>query len=152
MNVEETLKLYDLSDNAVRSHGFTDYHRDYQIVAELGIGDELPGKFVFLFRGCVEVEYKLTLPENGFSVDDVFIDYEQWEAAGSPEGYVWGVKWACAYPGWKYVLDSGRAAVWAEKFKAEMHEVLIETNAFALRLIFHDLAVRESEESVAKVG
>jgi hypothetical protein len=38
-----------------------------------------------------------------WSWDDLFIDYETCERAGNPEGFVWGVNWADAYPGLEYV-------------------------------------------------
>ena len=43
MNVKETLEHYDLFDNAILSHGFTDYFRDYRVVAEPSLGCEPPG-------------------------------------------------------------------------------------------------------------
>ncbi len=152
MNVEEMLNQYDLFDNAILSHGFTDYHRDYRFIAELGRGDGQWVTCAFLFRGCVEVEYRLSIPPVGFSVDDVFIDFERWETTeDASDGYVWGVKYANVYPGWKYSNKSARVIEWSQQYGIPMHEVLIETNVFSLLLIFHDLTVTTLEESVAKV-
>jgi hypothetical protein len=39
------------------------------------------------------------------------------------------------------VTDGSLAAPWAERLAHEMHEVAIETNAFTLRLVCHDLRV-----------
>jgi hypothetical protein len=82
MNVKETLEHYDLFDNAIVSHGFTDYLRDYRVVAELGFGGGPPGIFALLFRGCAKAEYKLRPAADSFSIDDVFVDYDRWEVAG----------------------------------------------------------------------
>jgi hypothetical protein len=99
MNVKETLEHYDLFDNAILSHCFTNYLRDYRVVADLGFGGGPPGIFALLFRGFAEAEYKLRLAADSFSIDDVFVDYDRWEVAGEPAGFVRGVKRADAYPG-----------------------------------------------------
>jgi hypothetical protein len=77
------------------------------------------------------------------SWDDVLIDWDEWEAADNPEGFVWGKKFADAYPGLSYVTDSPLAASWTERLGHEMHEVMIETNTFLLRLVCHDLRVQQ---------
>ena len=69
------------------------------------------------------------------------LDYAEWEKNGEPEGFVWGVCWSMAYPGLRYVDNSELAAKWSKEFETEMHEAEIETNAFTLRLIFHDFTI-----------
>jgi hypothetical protein len=54
---------------------------------------------------------------------------------------VWATERADAYPGLSYVAKSGRAAAWSASFEAEMHEVRIETNVFALDIVCHDLKI-----------
>jgi hypothetical protein len=57
------------------------------------------------------------------------------------DGYVWGVKWHCLYPGAKIVPESEAAGRWAEAVGIEFHEVRIETNAHDLALVFSDVQV-----------
>jgi hypothetical protein len=142
-------------DSAIVSHGFTDYHRDYDVMVdvpaalppEVPIGDTagsyIEGRYRYRFTHCPDVRVTTMVGDDVWrhSWDDVFTDYQAWEAAANPKGFVWGVKWADAYPGLSYVADSSLAASWAERVGHEMHEVVIETNTFTLRLVFHDLRV-----------
>jgi hypothetical protein len=77
----------------------------------------------------------------------VYTDYSTCERADGPEGYVWGVGYSLAYPGATYVENSAVAQEWAVRLGKPMREVLIETNGHNLRLIFHELNVRELKES-----
>jgi hypothetical protein len=142
-------------DSAIVSHGFTHYLRDYDVVIEVPaalppevpIGDTtgsyIEGRYRYRFTHCPEARVTTAVGDESWrhSWDDVFTDYQAWEAAGNPEGFVWGVKWADAYPGLSYVEDGSLAASWAERLAHEMHELVIETNTFALRLVCHDLRV-----------
>lgn len=47
------------------------------------------------------------------------------------------------YPGLSYVTNSALAVSWAERLGHEMHEVMVETNTFVLRLVCHDLRVQQ---------
>lgn len=149
MSIHNTLKKYDLFDNTIYSHGFTDYMRDYRLTARLHVGPSSPGTYAYLFRGCVEAWYESRLSAEGFSMDEVLLDCERWKGVGSPAGFVWGVKYATAYPGWKYIDDSPRAAQWSQKFNRPLHEVTIETNVYKLSLIFSDLTVTKLSRPVA---
>ena len=91
-----------------------------------------------LFKGCVEVIYLMKVQVR---LNDVFLDYERWRAAGSPEGFVWAINSAEAYPGLTFINDSERAASWTVRANMPMHELLIETNVYELRLVFADLSV-----------
>jgi hypothetical protein len=150
MLVRETLARYDFFDQEIVEHGFTRYNRDYRVVAEM-YGEAGAGRpiqhlttYTFLFRGCVEADYVSVVPPGGFSMDDVFIDYDRWVTAGTPDGFVWGVNSATAYPGLHYVEDSSRAAAWANRLRLSMHEVAIKTNTYVLTLVFHDVTVVDS--------
>lgn len=129
--------------------------RDYDIVIdvpaalppEVPIGDTtgsyIQGRYRYRFTHCPEVRVTTEVRDEvwQYSWDEVFIDYQAWEAAGNPEGFVWGVNAADAYPGISYVTDSPLAASWTERLAHEMHEIAIETNTFALRLVCHDLRI-----------
>jgi len=142
MSVQALLEQYDLFDNTILSHGFTDYNRDYLIRAELGYRGGPRGVYEFLFRGCVAATYECSVPPAGYSINDVFIDYEGWQKAGAPDGFVWTMH-ANVYPGWQLLTDSELVTSWADRLGLAMHEILIETNVFMLRLVFHDLAIKQ---------
>lgn len=103
------------------------------------------GLYRYRFTHCPEVSVESRLPAAGWQGwDDVFLSYEAWEKAGNPEGYLWAVEYAVAYPGLSYVEGSETASDWSERLGHEMHEVVIETNVFALRMICHSLDVTQT--------
>jgi len=140
-------------DSVIVSHGFTQYLRDYDLVINVPAalppdvpiedttGSYIEGRYRYRFTHCPEVRVTTEIRDEvwQYSRDDEFIDYQAWEAAGYPAGFVWGVNHADAYPRLSYVTDSPLAASWAERLAREMHEVVIETNVIALRLVCHDL-------------
>ncbi len=143
--VKALLERYSFYDQPLIEHGFMPYNRDYRVVAEI-TGQRSPGakvetleRYTLLFRGCVEVHYATHVHDR--NLDDVFIDYGRWEAAGNPKGFVWGVNWADAYPGARYVDSSPRAAKWQATIGRAMHEIVIETNTYDLALVFAELSV-----------
>ena len=105
--------------------------------------DGRAGRYRYLFTHCVIAEYETLVQKETWPIswDDLFIDYDIWEKSGAPGGFVWGVCWASAYPGLEYFKNSERAGLWATQLGHEMHEVSIETNAYMLRLIFHEVRV-----------
>jgi hypothetical protein len=74
---------------------------------------------------------------------DAFLDHEAYRQAGEPEGFLWAVEYADAYPGLTYVENSDRARMWSDRMRREMHEVILETNVYSLHLVFHDLTVTQ---------
>jgi hypothetical protein len=147
MSVRETLDEFSFFDQAVIEHGFTVSNRDYRLVASI-CGQPGPGQpvrelctYTYLFKLCVEAHYESSVSASPGLADDVFLDLDRWKAAGEPDGFVWGVNWANAYPGLTYVEASGRAATWTDKLGLPMHEVVIETNSYTLDLVFHDVSV-----------
>jgi len=72
------------------------------------------------------------------SLDERLID----RASGTDvDGYVWGVKWQCLYPGAAIVADSPRARTWSQAVGVDFHEVRFETNGQNIALVFSDLVV-----------
>ncbi|MBA2298227.1 MAG: hypothetical protein H0W14_09350 [Actinobacteria bacterium] len=146
-----------LFDSWIVSHGYALYSRDYDIVVNVPaalppgipigdtVGSYFKGQYRFRFTHCPEVHISSSVTDETWrtSWDDLFADYEAWEAAGNPEGFVWGVKGADAYPGLSYVADSPSATSWTERLGHEMHEVTVETNTFVLRLVCHDLQIEQ---------
>ena len=95
----------------------------------------------YQFVGCVEANYETKLRE-GFtqSLSDKHVysapDYPDKEV---PDGFIWGVRFAEAYPGLTYVENGERAEYWSRLLRRKMHEILLETNCFHLRLVFADV-------------
>ncbi|MBB4151662.1 hypothetical protein ACFSUK_31030 [Sphingobium scionense] len=81
-------------DIGVMSHGFTEHGRDYFFVIEDCIGVS-PGTYRLTFTHVVELEYGTAISPATWSTSwsDEFTDYARWEAAGEPEGYVFGTNW-----------------------------------------------------------
>ncbi len=145
MTVLEKLEAYPLFDVAVLHHSFSTHMRDYDLLIEADWRDDRAGRYQYRFTHCVEAQCRTVLNYDSWqrSWDDVFTNYEEWERAGSPEGYVWGVNWSLAYPGYEHITESPKARAWSEGLNKAMHEVQIETNAYKLQIIFHDLKVRK---------
>ncbi|MEU4570827.1 hypothetical protein [Micromonospora sp. NPDC023956] len=137
--------LDDVFDQALVYHGFTDYMRDYEVIVYATADPRTgipPAYLRYLFRYCVEATCRTTVapPTWRESLDDRLVDHE---TGVDLDGYVWGVKWHCLYPGAQVVDGSPGAQRWAGAVGIEFHEVRIETNAHALTLIFSDLQVSE---------
>jgi hypothetical protein len=135
--------LDDVFDQALIFHGFTDYMRDYEVIT-YAVADPItgiqPSFDRYLFRYCVEAKVTTTLPAETWraSLDERLTDY----ASGVDlDGYVWGVKWQCLYPGGKVLPESAVADQWAQDVGIDFYEVLIMTNAHRISLVFSDLEV-----------
>jgi hypothetical protein len=145
MTVEEMrTKLQEpLFDSAIIRHGFAPFLRDYDLISQIN-----EFQFLYRFSHCVLATVITAVRDDVWqqSWTDVYTDYSIWERAGNPDGYVWGVCYSLAYPGATYIENSVLAREWAERLGKPMHEVLIETNGHNIRLVFHDLSVRELRE------
>jgi hypothetical protein len=73
-------------------------------------------------------------------MDDILLDLDRANDAEAP-GFIWSVNAADAYPGLTYVGQTDRTRAWEAKLGLPMHEVLIETNTYSLRLVFNDVSV-----------
>jgi hypothetical protein len=132
-----------LFDSAIVRHGFAVFLRDYDVVAEVN-----KRQFLYRFSHCTSATVTTAVAASVWleSWADIYTNYAAWVRAGGPDGYVWGVCYSLAYPGAAYVENSAVAQEWAVRLGKPMHEVLIETNGHNLRLIFHDLSVRELKD------
>lgn len=137
----------DVFDQALVFHGFTDYMRDYEVLT-YSVSDPvtgIPPSFErFLFRHCVEATVTTTVtPETWrVSLDERLLDHS---APADLDGFVWGVKWQCLYPGASLVQESSLTASWADRLGIPFYEAVIETNAHKVRLVFSDLKVTSVE-------
>lgn len=73
-------------DFAVMRHEFTPHGRDYVLILQAAATYELTLTHV------VELHYDTRVRDDVWplSWDDRLTDYAVWEAAGKPEGYLWG--------------------------------------------------------------
>lgn len=126
-------------DVGVMSHGFADHGRDYSFIIEDSISHR-PGTYRLTFTHAVEINIRSAVTPEAWacSWSDDFIDYQRWEAAGEPEGYVFGTNWSLAYPGFTVIDDSPLAAEWEAKLNRPMFAASLTTDRFDLSLIFHD--------------
>jgi len=129
-------------DQAIVFFGFTDYIRDYEVVT-FAVADPStrmpPAHERYVFRHCVEASVRTELtPDIWWRL----LDDELTAPENHPrDGYHWGVRWQCIYPGVRIVEESEAAARWSETVGIDFHEAVIETNGHQLRLIFSDLTV-----------
>ena len=135
--------LQDVFDQAIVFHSYTDYMRDYEIVtcSVAAPSTCIPPTYDrFLFRFCVETDVRSAVSIDAWrsSLDERLIDYATGEGL---DGYVWGVKWQCLYPGGKVLPESERARRWSDALGIPFHEVRIETNGHNITLVFSDLEV-----------
>ncbi|MER6181954.1 hypothetical protein [Streptomyces sp. NPDC001652] len=137
--------LDETFDHAVVHHGYTNYMRDYEVIVYATADPRTgitPSHLRYLFRYCVEARCETSVPAETWrvSLDDRLIDHE---TGADLDGYVWGVKWHCLYPGAKLLPESDATRRWSNALGIDFHEVHIETNAHNLTLLFSDLQVSE---------
>ena len=150
----EAINQWPLFDNAIVRHGFAPYMRDYELIVETAAATpdrrrSYPeGRYRYVFTHCVRADVETRVRDDTWRASwaDAFIDYSEWEAAGCPAGFVWGVQYMDAYPGAKLVTGSQTATEWAARLGKTMAEVIIETNAQEIRLVFHTLNVYKIAE------
>lgn len=137
--ISRTLAEHDLYDTEIVSHGFVPQMRDYRLVVERFEGT-VAGRYVYTFRGCVEVAYCLTLPPDAVSLDDSLLDATS--AAMPASAFQWHAATACVDGAATLAADSPRAVSWTARLGQPMAEVSIETNVYRLSLVFHDLDIQ----------
>src|SRR5215212_1496886 len=154
MTVQEKLEEYPMFDVAILRHGYTSYMRDYDVIAEIGgVGGTGSGVYRYRFTHCVQISTRTLVRDEIWqkSWDDLFIDYQRWLEADTPIGFVWGACWSMAYPGLSYLAESAMAEEWSKRLQKPMHEVEIETQAFYLQLIFHDILIDKLSDEVSVI-
>ena len=145
MSVEAKLNELNFVDVGVFLHGFTQYMRDYFFAYEVGGATSHAGRYYCFFTHCVlaRVETRVNHDTWRESWGDEFTDHQTWQEAGEPHGFVWGTNWSLAYPGLEYIRNSKLARDWSTKLQKEMHEVTVDTEAFSIQLIFHDIRIQK---------
>jgi hypothetical protein len=140
-------------DVAVLGHGFAAHGRDYSFVLQDAVGPE-PGTFELIFTHVVQLNYETRVRDDGWrdSWDDRFTDYARWEAAGEPDGYVWGTNWSMADPGFEAPDIAPAARDWSRRLGKAMHQMSLETNQFRIELVFHEVRVRRISDDTSTVS
>jgi hypothetical protein len=151
--LDELLKSFSAVDFAVLQHGFAGHGRDYEVIAEDGIGPSVV-QYEILFTHCVRADYETRVGDADWlrSWTDEFTDYQRWTDAKEPAGYVWGTNWSLAYPGLRAVIDSEEAARWSGRLGKPMFEVELVTDRFCLRLVFHSIRSRKLNSRIDPVS
>lgn len=132
-------------DFAVLSHGFAFHGRDYIFMLQAA------GTFELLLTHVVELQYETRVRDDVWpsSWDDTFTDYARWEAAGEPDGYVWGSNWSLAYPGLTLLKEDPGAASWSIRLGKALHAATLETDRFWMRVVFHEARTRKVSEDTS---
>lgn len=140
-----SVTLDDFIDSAILSHGFMPYNRDYYFHLETLWREPLAGQYLLVFKHCYEMNYEIITGSETIlgSWDDCFIDINEYNKAGEPEGYVWGANWTSAYPGFSNVENSPKANVWTQKLKKTMSEVQVEADVMKMNLIYHEWTLKK---------
>jgi len=156
MTMKERLAEYgDFVDVGILRHGFAAYMRDYEVLFEALWGRkewaDAKGTYLLRFTHCPEATVMTVVSDQAWKEawPDTFIDHAEWIAAGEPRGFVWGACWSTAYPGLKYIDGSHVARSWSERLGKPMHEVSIATEAFELRVVFHEFTVTKLGDNVS---
>ena len=142
LTVKNLLEREDFFDGAILRHGFTDYIRDYEIIVGGRNGPPYKDVHKYQFIGCVEAVYTSKIRPEAItqSLSDEFVysgpDYPDKD---DPKGFIWGVRYSNAYPGWAYSENGKQAKRWTKLMNRKMHEFVLETEAFQLTLVFADV-------------
>jgi hypothetical protein len=150
---EHLLEWLPAVDVAVLSHGFAAHGRDYSFVLQDSTGPK-SGTFELTFTHVVQLAHETRVRDDVWpnSWDDVFLEYQQWQAAGEPSGYVWGTNWSLAYPGFEAPNDTPEALAWSQRLGKQMHSMSLETDRFRVVMIFHEVRVRRLSDDTGTVS
>jgi len=139
LTVRDLLERETFFDAAILRHGFVDYMRDYELLVSARDGPPNTDIHRYLFVGCVEATFETKVVNAAWFSDAFVFAGPDYPDKDEPDGFIWGVRHADAYPGLTYLDRGPRAAHWSEKLARPMHEVRLETNAYVLRLVFADI-------------
>ena len=151
--LRQLLDWFPDRDFAVLDHGFLPHGRDYSMVVESALGKD-PGRHRVQFTHTVVATYITRVADDLWqkSWKDIFINYDEWELAGTPPGFLWGTNWSLADGGIKAVEPSPLADDWSERLKKPMHHLTLETDRFSLVLIFHSLRTAKIDDRTDTVS
>jgi hypothetical protein len=148
------LSLDSLIDTAILRHAYAANKRDYCFHIEALWKENYAGQYLVSFHHCYEMIFNVITGKETIlqSWDDCFVDYEKWEKAGNPEGYVWGSNFMLAYPGFSLVKDSEMAKKWTGLLGKEMKELKVEAEIFEIRLVFYNWEISKLNNEVGLIS
>lgn len=140
-------------DVGVMHHGFADHGRDYILILEVSLS-HLPGTYRLTFTHVVDLNIQTAVSPEIWerSWSDDFTDYARWEAAGEPDGYVFGTNWSMAYPGFRAIADNPLAREWTHRLNRPMFAAFLGTDRFELSLVFHEARLERINENTPVVN
>ena len=141
MTIKEKLEEYDLFDNSIIKHGSFENVRDYEIIGYLS-GQAFDLEVRYIFKGCMEVDYKNIVQPHSFSMDDRLLEYKRQDEPNYPQAFIWNVG-ADVYPGWKLEENTTELNKLEDLYKIKFYKISFETNAYYLTLVFHDLEITQ---------
>ncbi len=137
MTVKEKLDEYDLFDNSIIKHGNLENIRDYEIIGYL-CGQEFDLEVRYVFKGCIEVNFKNAVEPKYFSMDDRLLDLSRQDEPDYPQAFIWDAG-TVLYPGWKLEENTKELDDLEKLYQIKFYKLIIESNAYNLVLVFHDL-------------
>lgn len=140
MTVKEKLKKYDLFDQSIIRHGMLEYIRDYEIIGYLK-GKNSDVELQYIFKGCIKSNFQIKVAPENFSLDKRLLDLDKQTESDYPRGFIWGTNFSIVYPGWKMTENSDELKELEKSYGIKFYEILFETNAYELTLIFHDVDI-----------
>lgn len=151
--LDQLLEWLSNVDFAVMGHGFAPHGRDYMLIVEDCLGSN-PGQHEITFTHCVHFDYETRVRDDVWpqSWGNEYINYQDWQQAGMPDGYVWGTNWSNAYPGITKVEGSLLANEWSKRLSNLMYEVTLETDRFFIRIIFHSILFRKLSDETSTIS
>jgi hypothetical protein len=135
-------KLKEIFDVAILRHGFSEYNRDYDFVFEVDSSAD-SGQFLLRFKHVYKLSYVTSLTTEALKVstNDNFTDYKKWQETGEKEGFVWGVNYALAYPGFTMLDNYAKGRQLDQGFGFEMFNVTLETETYKIDFVTSDFEV-----------
>ena len=145
--VQQLMNDFDVFDSALLYHGYTTYMRDYELVLENHVGPAQQGTYSYIFSHCAEANVHTGFSTDVYrsSLDDRLL---KMETEREVNGFVWAANWALIENGWHLVTDSPKAILWSEGLGIDMHEVVIESQAHTITLIFSSIIIQKITDDV----
>lgn len=153
MTVKEKLEEYNLLDQSIIRHGQLENIRDYEIIGYL-CGHDFDLEVRYVFKGCIEVYYKNIVVAPGFSMDDRLLQLDRQGESDYPKAFIWDAG-VMVYPGWKLIEETDDLKNMGKTYGLKLFRIEIETNAYNLTIVFHDLEttpLTRHEKKKTKVG
>jgi hypothetical protein len=141
MTVKEKLDEHDLFDQAILRHGMLDNIRDYEIIGLIYERD-YDEEVQYIFKGCIKVDFKVTIKPDGYSMDVRLLDLNRQNESDYPKGYIWGANHAVPYPALTLTENTNDLLELEKNYKLKFYRLFIETNVYELTLVFHDIETK----------